>query len=176
MNIASNKSNFELTPTFISLTKAIGFYDDLLKKNNLALIRGENESYCFVYPDYLSKTQDFLMYIRNGKINLYGKNPKKEGSELVKIAPSFCKKIQIYPSEDIINGINYLEHVINDFHEMFYKIVNTYDYLTTYNPSTNYDALLDIKTGKHEYTHLSISNKEFFNLYNTSKEVIKGVS
>lgn len=174
---------------YISVTEAISLYADYRRKAVIAMfdLRGNNygeKGYnCWTFPEGTLQTTSFVQHLiarfdNEGEpifrkpLTLFGK--RKGETELISLID--------LQSDIVDNQFNQLmgNHKLGQLKdkslawasELYrsdgYILVNNYDYSDRYNPSTNYDCLMDMDTKQIKYTNISIEHKEFWEFMKTT--------
>lgn len=154
---------------YISLTQAINFFEEYRIKNiDIIKIVEEGRSInptAIQGKTSIEKYNPFFAFIKDN-IPIYGKKyPDDRYSILEKIPLSITSRLIDSETFEIFGDSRAweLEPVPK------YTIFNRYDYNDYYNPSTNYDALKELR-GKVLYTDISIKETDFIkfiDLYDT---------
>ena len=99
-------------------------------------------------------TTDFLLFIQEGKLELYGCN---DTTGAIDNTPD---PLLMRLREEITRLIQWDKPIITPG----YVICNNYDYRELYNPSTNYDVLRSYPSMENIYTHLSVRHAQVVEL------------
>lgn len=164
------KVNNKMRTGDISITQALELFEthksDLFHKylviredndDNVSLTTPPNSVGFSAPPNikFLEVTADFLLFIQEGKLELYGCRDDTTGT--IDNTPD---PLLMRLPEEITALIQWDKPIITNS----YVICNNYDYRELYNYSTNYDVLRRYPNMENIYTHLSVRHAQVVEL------------